>query len=472
METPKSEKSQTRFSTPVSELDDHRQQPAIPRNDYAGRPTIRRGTLESVTNEPQVDVRAMQQALRDAAPIARDFEHAIADDDGNGEGELGLLRRGSLSPVVARRGTFRRSQPRVNRSRDSSPSSSRSSSPANSVDAFADPRRRERANTVGSKAPSEINLGIQRTLSACSHQRPRKVSNASARHLEAADERQSHHDSAEEDVCFPQIEEPSKTYKIDFEELDEFVVEHAKAKAQAQALRLQRSQKSSFGSQENKPKIFDDLRTNGPRQIPQIITQSPSTEKLGSQICHEDSGISIDEKDGDLLGANGPCELQEVIKDLNRYSFFSSELEQTIHAKDLGDLLNPGVGFRDLFELPEEGGVWWLDVLDPSEAEMEAFQKAFGIHRLTTEDIITQEAREKVELFKSYYFVCFRSFDQMDKNSDDYMEPVNVYMVVFREGILTFTYTMSPHAANVRKRIGRLRDYMALTADWICYAMM
>jgi magnesium transporter len=60
----------------------------------------------------------------------------------------------------------------------------------------------------------------------------------------------------------------------------------------------------------------------------------------------------------------------------------------------------------------------------------------------------------------------------MDKNSEDYMEPVNVYMVVFREGILTFTYTQSPHAANVRKRIGKLRDYMALTADWICYAMI
>ena len=52
------------------------------------------------------------------------------------------------------------------------------------------------------------------------------------------------------------------------------------------------------------------------------------------------------------------------------------------------------------------------------------------------------------------------------------MEPVNVYMVVFREGVITITYEHSPHAANVRKRIGKLRDYMALTADWICYAMM
>ncbi|KAK1028329.1 hypothetical protein LTR33_017361, partial [Friedmanniomyces endolithicus] len=30
----------------------------------------------------------------------------------------------------------------------------------------------------------------------------------------------------------------------------------------------------------------------------------------------------------------------------------------------------------------------------------------------------------------------------------------------------------NPHAANVRKRIGRLRDYVNLSADWICYALI
>jgi magnesium transporter len=160
------------------------------------------------------------------------------------------------------------------------------------------------------------------------------------------------------------------------------------------------------------------------------------------------------------------------VEENNRYSFFSSEIEQTIHAPELGDLLMPGETFRDLFELPPESGAWWLDVVNPPEDEIEMFQKAFGIHRLTAEDIARQEIREKVELFNKYYFVCFRSFSQMEKTGDDYLEPVNVYMVVFREGILTFTYAPSPHAADVRKRIGKLRNYINLTADWICYAMV
>lgn len=60
---------------------------------------------------------------------------------------------------------------------------------------------------------------------------------------------------------------------------------------------------------------------------------------------------------------------------------------------------------------PPHVNPFWLDVLDPTEEEMKVLSKTFGIHPLTTEDIFLGEAREKVELFKSYYFICFTSFD-------------------------------------------------------------
>lgn len=60
----------------------------------------------------------------------------------------------------------------------------------------------------------------------------------------------------------------------------------------------------------------------------------------------------------------------------------------------------------------------------------------FGIHPLTTEDIQMEEAREKIELFRNYYFVCFRSFDQ-DPYSPTHLDPINIYVVVFREGTLS-----------------------------------
>ncbi|KAK5168858.1 CorA metal ion transporter [Saxophila tyrrhenica] len=114
---------------------------------------------------------------------------------------------------------------------------------------------------------------------------------------------------------------------------------------------------------------------------------------------------------------------------------------------------------------------FWLDVLQPTEMEMKVIAKAFGIHQLTTEDILMEEQREKVELFHSYYFLNYRSFEQ-DKESPDYMDPVNFYVVVFRDGVITFHHSQTPHPANVRRRIRQLNDYMSPTADWISYALI
>lgn len=475
MDSPRSEKSQTRFSTPVSDLDDHRHQASTrPRGDTLNTPQSPHSPMEgrhalpSAGSGVRPDFLQVNNELLQAGTLSRDFEQAVIDDDRSGNGEHIIERRGSHTPAVARRGTARRSQNPItaNRSRESSPSS-RSTSPANSVDAFADPRRRERANTVGSKAPSDLDLGLHRSASGGTHRRSRRptFNNGSVRNLNLQDDRDSLHE-AEDDVCFPVPDEPAKAHTIDFEELDEFVAESSKACSHT--LR----QKLSFSSSSHeKPKIFDDLRNP---VIPKLFTQSTTSLKPGFEVIPTDSASGIDDKDGvNERGEDAFGPKCSHAPEISRYSFFSSELEQTIHAPDFADLFQPGETARDLFSTPpDSGGVWWLDILDPTEPELNVFQRAFGIHRLTTEDIVMQEAREKVELFKKYYFVCFRSFHQIDPKHEDYMEPVNVYMVVFREGILTITYTQSPHAAHVRKRIGKLRDYMALSADWICYAMI
>jgi magnesium transporter len=109
---------------------------------------------------------------------------------------------------------------------------------------------------------------------------------------------------------------------------------------------------------------------------------------------------------------------------------------------------------------------------NPTEEEIRAICKAFGIHPLTIEDIGTQEAREKIELFPSYYFACFRSFHVEQIEGGQEYEPFNIYVVVFREGTLSFSFSPNPHAAHVRKRITALKDYVALSSDWICYALM
>lgn len=463
-DSPRSEKELvlTRFSTPVPELDDHRFQmnpPCIeaPTQDMRNDHSMDLVGPKGETPE-RPDLLHAQDALRDPGPLFRDFEQAILDDSTNDGNPMG--RRFSVDPTAQFHSPRRISvgqQDLGNASRKSSVSA-RSSSPPNSVDAFADPRRRERANTLDSHGPPDLEAMLQRTVSGGTQPRRPTFSNASIIRPQPGDVPID----GQEEACIHTYEEPGRIPVIDYEELEEFVALNQQAKARAAAHRRKQSQSSQIKS----PRIFCDLRPG--EKIPDVdeIKKSDSTGSSDTYRAPESEAFPEIEDEKQLV------EKLQNINQPTRFGFFSSESQTTVHAADLGDLVFPGDSFRDLFQLGPEGGVWWLDVVNPTEEELGAISRAFSIHPLTTEDILTQEAREKVELFKQYYFVCFRTFYQMDKTSEEFLEPVNFYMVVFRDGVLTFSFEENPHASNVRKRIGKLRDYVSLSSDWICYAMM
>ncbi|KAJ5150496.1 uncharacterized protein N7500_010685 [Penicillium coprophilum] len=452
-ESPRSERYMylTRYSTPVPELDDHRLQMQTPPRIEA--PVERAYSPRDTTQGPEMldrpDLLSAQDARRDG-PIPRDFENSVDDDRSLNELN-GLARRFSVDP----NGTYQ--TPRrisiVNpdlANADGSSVSARSSSPPNSVEAFADPRRRERANTLDSHAPPDLEAILQRTVSGGTHNRRPTFSNASVIRPQLVD---VPFDTAEE-ACF---DEPGRIPVIDYEELEEFVALNPSTKI-GDGIR----RKHSMSSQGKRPRIFYDLRPGA---------ESPEMDAVKKTSSYDT--LSEDEKkNAEITSEKEPLKASQNTSQRSRFGFFSSEAQSTVHAADLGDLVLPGETFRDLFELGPEGGVWWLDVVNPTDEELGAISRAFSIHPLTTEDIQTQEAREKVELFKQYYFVCFRTFFQMDKTSEEFLEPVNFYMVVFRDGVLTFSFEDNPHASNVRKRIGKLRDYVSLSSDWICYAMI
>ncbi|KAF2766727.1 magnesium transporter ALR1 [Teratosphaeria nubilosa] len=454
------EPSQTRYSTPEPDLDDHRNQPEslpLAEETQTGR---RRGTLASLASDerPPMDRLGLPR-LQTYGSITRDFEQAVVDDD---------KTLSPSGPFAARRSTFRRAI--HNRQRENGHASrdsirSRSSSPPNSVDAFAHPRARGRAGTMESHlAPDDVG-SIHRTVSdagthAGTHSRRRGTGGeegTAGGRTDAASLRSS----VQEDVCFPP-EEPSNTYTIDFEDLEEFIaMSHSKTPVHHPF-----THHHLTAPKVEEKKVFHDLR-NAEGALEAIMKWGRSSDSVDNQKEPNEKEKAADDSSDETLKRVPSRAVLE-----NRFTFFSSEIDETIHAPELGGLLMPGETFRDLFELGPEGGVWWLDMLNPTEEEVFAICGAFRVHPLTREDITTQETREKVELFRSYYFVCFRSFYAVDKTSEDYLEPINIYAVVFREGLLTFSFCTNPHAANVRKRIGRLRDYVNLSADWICYALI
>jgi magnesium transporter len=431
----------TGFSTPVPELDDHRHQSATVQKSSSRRGTV--DTMHSIAPR-QIMANEFSSINRGLLPIiTRDFEHAIEDEDNGGPSPL----TSRVEIDRSRRGTVTTLDPR-------------SISPPNSVKAFADARRRERGlstadpNALKSFAETRRHeeCDLHRTVSGASgrsrrSRRSRRYTNESIAKSYAGSSK-----SAEEDVCFPLHAAGNKdTLHIDFETLEDFIANE---------------ENRELPSQSGQPqgRMFHDLRTTKNNDSPSYVTSD------GDVVEISPSSSSFVEKAESLKGS-----LEEPLRLENRFEFFSSLGEETIHAAEFGDLILPGEDVRSLFTLPhgsEGDGVWWLNMNNPTEEEIRAICKAFGIHPLTIEDISTQEAREKIELFPSYYFACFRSFNVNDIDGGQEYEPFNIYVIVFREGTLSFSFSLNPHAAHVRKRITMLKDYVSLSSDWICYALM
>ncbi|KAL4875233.1 hypothetical protein BJY04DRAFT_232786 [Aspergillus karnatakaensis] len=153
-------------------------------------------------------------------------------------------------------------------------------------------------------------------------------------------------------------------------------------------------------------------------------------------------------------------------------SFFSSQLDFCLQAPSLEELKSL---YEPLCPLLDDGtynGLWWLDVTAPSEEDIDTLSRIFNLHPLTTEDIKTRETREKIELFGPYYFLSLRPPRQAETHDGVRTAPINVYAVVFRDGVLSFSLGSNPHSAHVRSRIKEHQSHLYLTSDWICYALI
>jgi magnesium transporter len=128
---------------------------------------------------------------------------------------------------------------------------------------------------------------------------------------------------------------------------------------------------------------------------------------------------------------------------------------------------------------PVTSHAWWLNVSSPSWDDLRTIGKLLHLHPLTLEDILVQDSREKLDVFTKlgYYFVVFQALagavspatrlyeeekkeksfrdpenekqgldkekhelvppDQDEQPPDGFVQAINVYMVVFKEGIVT-----------------------------------
>lgn len=397
-------------------------------------------------------LRSVREEIPAHHSIARDFENDNAISDGSEAGSIlsPMARRGSARRDTTRRGGRPRESRPLDRSRESS--STRSSSPANSVEAFAEPRRRQRANTVGS-LPDSVDLQRYRAGGSTADTRRPTLSNISI--PANIQSRAGTYEDADRNASFILDDEPGKTYKIDFEELEEFV-------ALCKQGKISTGPTPEVGTSEP-GRVFQDQRRGA------IPVDFPNAA-LNGETFYEKPAEASSSAETATEAKEAPIAPTHV-DTTDRFTFFSTDVQQPKFAKTLADYTADGTKFSELFDVGPEGGVWWLDVQNPTQPELDVIASAFQIHRLTKEDIETQEPREKVELFRDYYFVCFRSFN-MNKLSEDFLDPIHLYIIVTADGVLSFSYTPNPHARNVRRRISNVGDFVSLGPDYICYALI
>ncbi|KAG7661861.1 uncharacterized protein J8A68_004608, partial [[Candida] subhashii] len=263
----------------------------------------------------------------------------------------------------------------------------------------------------------------------------------------------------EEDVCFPLLREHVRINGIDFDEIEEFIKDETDEKnlimKQQQLLARKYTGDNDFATASSSfhsnaalkytPKNILRKTQTGLSKIATRRTSTNGFEQVKStKALSQDTPSSFEEDEYEIKqlhpqhNINDQTTTSSTLEQVtfggtritdgylgsapDRFSFFHSNSEETIHAPDFPSLVSPGQSVRDLFKNGEE--TWWLDCTCPTDAEMKMLAKAFGIHPLTAEDIRIQERREKVELFKNYYFVCFHTFEG-DIESEDYLELIN-----------------------------------------------
>lgn len=105
---------------------------------------------------------------------------------------------------------------------------------------------------------------------------------------------------------------------------------------------------------------------------------------------------------------------------------------------------------------------------------------------------MVKDSREKCEVFEKYLFLCVRTCDigyfAFGKNGADVniaiderqsylppstqQEPINLYLLMFENYIITIHSEPITHVRHVLRRIFPLKNIFTVTSDWIMYALL
>ncbi|KAI9138501.1 cora-like Mg2+ transporter protein-domain-containing protein [Paraphysoderma sedebokerense] len=133
-----------------------------------------------------------------------------------------------------------------------------------------------------------------------------------------------------------------------------------------------------------------------------------------------------------------------------------------------------------------QGHTFWLNIFNPTDADIKVLAKIFDLHALTVSDLLDSSTpRETCELYHNYIFICTRTFTQnSDTNSAakgktdietviSLEDQTNLYILHFPNFIITIHSEPVRHISHILRRIDTSNiPRNRINSDWILYSFL
>ncbi|MGN6605748.1 MAG: magnesium and cobalt transport protein CorA [Jatrophihabitans sp.] len=124
--------------------------------------------------------------------------------------------------------------------------------------------------------------------------------------------------------------------------------------------------------------------------------------------------------------------------------------------------------FRALRERP--GGMAWIGLYRPDEAELQVLAGEFGLHELAVEDAVAAHQRPKLERYGDTLFVVLRAARYVDEREE--VEFGELHVFVGSDFVITVRHAESPDLSVVRHRLEEDPELLERGPEAVLYAIL
>jgi magnesium transporter len=118
--------------------------------------------------------------------------------------------------------------------------------------------------------------------------------------------------------------------------------------------------------------------------------------------------------------------------------------------------------------LKEPGTLVWLDLEDPSEAELRMLGEEFGFHPLAIEDTLHRDQRAKVEVYEDYFFLVVHGL----RLEGEELKDSEIHVFVAQGYLVTLRYAPAFDLAPARRRWKKQGDLTAEGGGALLYPLI